>query len=161
MKNKTLEQLEREEKEAWKAWEACDKAWKVCKKAWEEARNTWEKAKNASDEVIIDGWAYEKKEHDFNKKLSEIKIPEGKELWLPSECLRFYENKELREKLNLNNCWFFVKQIRENTDDVAGFVANSGGAYLYCYRGPSYSSASLGVRFKWRVQKTINEEAGT
>jgi len=35
MEKKTIKQLEREEKEAWKALEACDKAWKVCKKAWE------------------------------------------------------------------------------------------------------------------------------
>jgi hypothetical protein len=32
---------------------------------------------------------------------------------------------------------------RENA--VARFVANSDGAYLYCYRYPSYSNSSLGV----------------
>lgn len=111
-----------------------------------------EAEKNKVDFIVIDGWAYETHEHDFNKKLSEIKIPEGKELWLPSECWKFYEDENLREKLNLSDCWFFVKQGRENTTDVARFYADSFGADLYCYRDPSGSISSLGIRFKWKVK---------
>ena len=106
--------------------------------------------KNKVDFIVIDGWAYETKEHNFNQKLGDVQIPEGKELWLPSECWKFYENKELREKLNLKDCWFFVQQVRENTKDVARFCAGSGRVDLWtCY---SYGSdSSLGVRFKWKV----------
>ena len=109
--------------------------------------------KNKVDFIVIDGWAYETKEHDFNKKLSEIEIPKGKELWLPSECYKFYENKELRNKLSLSECWFLVKQIKENTINVASFDATSGRAYLDCVRHPDDSGPSLGVRFKWKVKK--------
>ena len=109
--------------------------------------------KNKVDFIVIDGWAYETKEHDFNKKLSEIEIPKGKELWLPSECYKFYENKELRNKLSLSECWFFVKQIKENTINVARFVAFSDWANLYCSWRPGNSYPSLGVRFKWKVKK--------
>jgi len=105
------------------------------------------------DFIVIDGWAYETKEHDFDKELGDIKIPKGKELWLPSECRKFYEDKKLREKLNLSDCWFFVKQVRDNTTDVAGFGAGSVGAGFNCYWSPTYSNPSLGVRFKWKVKK--------
>ena len=113
-----------------------------------------EAEKNKVDFIVIDGWAYETKEHDFNKELSEIKIPKGKELWLPSECYKFYEDKELRKKLNLNNCYFFVKQIIENTSDVARFNAYSFYADLGCGMDSNYSYSTLGVRFKWKVNKS-------
>jgi hypothetical protein len=112
-----------------------------------------EAEKNKVDFIVIDGWAYETKEHDFNKKLSEIKIPNGKELWSPSDCFRMYENKELREKLNLKDCWFFVKQIKEDTTDVARFYAYSYGVYFRTYYDSDYSYSSLGVRFKWKVKR--------
>ena len=105
------------------------------------------------DFIVIDGWAYEIKEHDFDKKLSDIEIPNGKELWLPSECWKFYEDKKLREKLNLNDCQFFVKQVRDNTTDVAWFGADSDVANFYCGRYPTYTFPGLGVRFKWKVKK--------
>lgn len=112
-----------------------------------------EAEKNKVDFIVIDGWAYETKEHDFNKTLSEIEIPKGKELWLPSETWKFYEDKELKNKLNLSDCWFFVHQPRENTTDVAGFYAYSDGAGLGCDGNPSLSDVGLGVRFKWKVKK--------
>jgi len=105
------------------------------------------------DFIVIDGWAYETKEHDFDKKLSNIEIPKGKELWLPSECRKFYEDKKLREKLNLSDCWFFVKQVKDNTKDVAWFDADSGWAFFNCGRVPTFANLSLGVRFKWKVKK--------
>lgn len=125
----------------------------------EEAENLVKKIKseieekNKVDFIVIDGWAYETKEHDFDKKLSDIQIPEGKELWLPSETWKFYEDKNLREKLNLSNCWFFIKQVRENTKDVARFYSDGGCADLStgCYSDDSYST--LGVRWKWKVKE--------
>lgn len=112
-----------------------------------------EAEKNKVGFIVIDGWAYETKEHDFNKELGNIIIPEGKELWLPSETFKFYEDKKLREQLNLSKCYFFVKQIRENTTDIARFCAYSS----YCSLGWGYYSggcdSTLGVRFKWKVKK--------
>lgn len=112
-----------------------------------------EEEKNKVSYIVIDGWAYETKEHDFNKKLSDIKIPEGKELLLPSECFRFYEDKDLRKKLNLLDCWFFVKQIRENTSDVAGFCTYSDGVDFRAGYYSGSSGPSLGIRYKWRIKK--------
>ncbi len=109
--------------------------------------------RNKVDFIIINGWAYEIKEHDFNKELGDIKIPKGKELWLPSETLKFYEDKKLKEKLNLSKCYFFLKQIREDTKDVARFYAYSDYACLDCDWDSSYSFSNLGVRFKWRAEK--------
>jgi hypothetical protein len=109
--------------------------------------------KNKVDFIVIDGWAYETQDHDKGKELSEIKIPGGKELWLPSECWKFYENKELRDKLNLSDCWFFVKQIRENTSDVARFYADSVSVDLGTDYDSDDSGSYLGVRFKWKVKK--------
>ena len=125
-----------------------------------ELKAQLEEEKNKVEFIVIDGWAYETKEHDFNKTLSEIQIPKEKELWLPSEVWKFYEDKKLKTKLNLNDCWFFVKQVRENTSDVARFFADSGsgGAGLLCGRNPSYRGAGLGVRFKWKVGKQAMQE---
>ena len=97
------------------------------------------------DFIVIDGWAYEIKEHDFDKKLSDIEIPNGKELWLPSECWKFYEDKKLREKLNLSDCWFFVKQVKDNTKDVARFFAYSDRANFYCDWVPTGANPCIGV----------------
>ena len=111
-----------------------------------------EQEKNKVDFIIIDGYAYETKEHDFNKKLGDIRIPEGKELWLPSECWKFYENKSLRKRLNLSDCWLFVKQVRKDTTDVARFCAGSNGVNLGTDYDSDYSYSALGVRFKWKVK---------
>jgi hypothetical protein len=46
---------------------------------------------------IIDNVEYELETHDFNKKLSDIKIPKGWRLWKPSECYKLYENEEYRK----------------------------------------------------------------
>lgn len=119
----------------------------------EALKEKQEAEKNKVDFIVIDGWAYETKEHHFNNKLGDIKIPKGKELWLPSEVCKFYEDKETKKKLNLSKCYFFVKQIRENTTDVARFFANSDCVDLYCNVGSSYSLSVLGVRFKWRVKE--------
>ena len=95
----------------------------------------------------INGIEYEIESHDFDKKLSDIKIPKGWRLWKAHECWLFYEDKKLRKEMNLEDCWFFVEQPRDNTSDVAGFDAGSGRAYLDCYWGPLDTYSSLGVRF--------------
>lgn len=97
--------------------------------------------------IIIDEVKYECETHDFNKKLSEIKIPKGWRLWTAEECIKLH-NSEYKKKLNLIDCWFYIKQpFNINKEYVAGFLANSVWAGLNCDRGPSYSDLALGVRF--------------
>ncbi len=134
MKNKLDKQIEKKEAEL------------------ETLKEKREAEKNKVNFIVIDGWAYETKEHDFNKELGDIEIPKGRELWLPSEVYRFYEDKNLKEKLNLSKCWFFVRQVREDTTDVARFYANSGCASLNWGMVSSDSYSYLGVRFKWKVK---------
>jgi hypothetical protein len=43
---------------------------------------------------------------------------------------------------------------------VARFSANSVGAFLYCYRDPSFSVASLGVRLARRVAPSVVQKSG-
>ena len=122
----------------------------------EELKLKLEQEKNKTDFIEIDGWAYETKEHDFNKTLDEIKIPEGKELWTAEDCIRLSNNAIDCFKLGLKDCWFFIKQpfeFNENNGYVARFNAGSGRAGLYCDRIRSGSDAELGVRFKWKVKK--------
>jgi predicted nucleotide-binding protein (sugar kinase/HSP70/actin superfamily) len=107
--------------------------------------------KNKVDFIVVDGWAYETKDHDFNKKLSDIQISRGKKLWTYEDCIKLYNN--YKDKLNLNDCWFYIKQPLNQQDTVAWFGANSGRAILDCVRLPAYSNSSLGVRFKWKVKK--------
>ena len=127
---------------------------KITKKESElsELKQQLEVEKSKVDFIVINGWAYEIKDHDFNKKLSDIKIPAGKELWHPSECFNLYDDKKLREQLNLSDCWFFVKQVRENTTDVARFYADSVWVNVDSSYGSDYRDSDLGVRFKWRVK---------
>ena len=101
--------------------------------------------------IKIGNWEYEIETHDFGKKLGEIKIPKGWELWKPSDCWRFYEDKKLRKKMNVEDCWFFVFNPFKD-GRVARFGADFGGAYLYCYRYPDDSGSSLGVRFKRKLK---------
>ena len=49
-----------------------------------------------------------------------------------------------------DNIYFYYPR----TGYVAGFDADSGGAYLGCYRHPDYSDASLGVRLVVRPKGT-------
>jgi len=99
--------------------------------------------------IKINNVEYETKTHDFNKILSEIKIPKGWRLWTAEECI-FLHNSKYKKKLNLDNCWFFIKQpfkLNKKNKFVARFVAGSDGADLGCNRNPSYSFSALGVRF--------------
>lgn len=102
--------------------------------------------------LIVDGYEYEVKEHSFDKTLDEIEIPEGWELWTHEDCIKLRNDEKLREKLNLQNCWFFIKQPFKQ-DYVARFNADSGRAYLYCDGDAEYRYGSLGVRFKRKVGK--------
>lgn len=97
--------------------------------------------------LIIDGVEYETETHDFNKTLSEIKIPKGWRLWTTEECIKLLN---LHEKvLNLTGCWFFIEQPFNKFKNtyVARVGANSGRAYLFCYRYPAFRYGALGVRF--------------
>jgi hypothetical protein len=97
--------------------------------------------------LIVDNVEYETETHDFNKTLSEIKIPKGWRLWTVEECKKLFNSHEKR--LNLSDCWFFIKQPFNKFEGkyVARFFADSGWARLDCYGGPACSNALLGVRF--------------
>ena len=101
---------------------------------------------------IHNGWEFEIETHDFDKKLNDIKIPKGWELWKPSDCWLLYENKELWKEFNLKDCWFFVFNPLYN-GLVARFSVGSDGAGLYCDRDPSFAYSSLGIRLKRKVKK--------
>ena len=112
--------------------------------------------KDKVDFIVIDGWAYETKEHDFSKTLSQIKIPKGKELWTYEDCIKLHNNPNFRKSLNLETCWFFIKQhfkLNEEKNFVEWFIAGSGGADLNCNGDSDDSYSSLGIRLKWKVQK--------
>ena len=100
--------------------------------------------------IKIGNVEYETTTHDFNKKLKEIKIPKGWRLWTAEECIKLHNNLEYRKKLNLEKCWFFIKQpfdLNNKDKSVARFGAYSGGADLNCDGDPSDSNWVLGVRF--------------
>ena len=101
---------------------------------------------------IIDNVEYELETHDFNKKLSDIKIPKGWRLWKPSEAMMLWENEKTRKQFNLTDCWFFIANPLKN-DYVARFHAGSDWAYLVCSRNPDDSGSALGVRFARKVRK--------
>ena len=98
--------------------------------------------------IKINNVEYECNTHDFNKTLSEIKIPKEWRLWTAEECIELH-NSKYKKKLNLDNCWFFIKQPFNfnKKKRVARFFAVSGRAVLDCDGGPSNSFYSLGVRF--------------
>ena len=97
--------------------------------------------------IIIDGVEYDCETTQLGKTFNEIKIPKGKRLWTAEECIKLH-NSKFKEKLNLDDCWFFIKQpFKFNSEFVAGFYADSGRAVLSCNWDPSNPNASLGVRF--------------
>ena len=98
--------------------------------------------------IIIDGKEYETTTHDFNKKLSEIQILKGWQLWTYEDCIKLHNNLKYRKSLNLENCWFFIEPpYNFNKSFVARFYASSSGADLVCSRDPDVSGSVLGVRF--------------
>ena len=92
--------------------------------------------------IKINNVEYECETHDFNKMLSEIKIPKGWRLLKPSEAMMLWELKQFTD-------WFFVKQVikKFKGKSVARFYADSDGAGLGCSRDADYRDAGLGVRF--------------
>ena len=52
--------------------------------------------------ITIDKVKYELEVHDFNKKLSEIKIPKGWRLLYPSEAILLYERGILTDNAHKN-----------------------------------------------------------
>ena len=110
---------------------------------------------NPTKFITLDGWNYEIETHDNGKTLSEIEIPEGYELFTKQDIHKLCSNEQIEKKANLLDCWFFIKQWRKDYIGkyVVGFYADSDRAGLDCFRYPSYSDASLGVRFKWKVKK--------
>ena len=61
------------------------------------------------------------------------------------------EIKGAFEWLNGTNTYLWRVNSKDNTERVARFYANSGRAYLCCYRDPSNSNASLGVRIRKKI----------
>lgn len=93
--------------------------------------------------ITINNVEYELEQHDNGKKLSDIKIPKGWRLLLPSEAMMLYERGLIGE-----NFWFFVKQTNKEEEKkgyVARFYAVSYRADLNCFREPSDTNSSLGV----------------
>jgi len=110
----------------------------------EELKKDLEKVKF----IVMDGWAYETKDHDFDKTYNEIlnSIPKNKQLWDKDDCIKLYEDN----RFNLKYCWFWIERIFK--DKSARFGASSVGANFCCGRNPTSSYASLGVRYKWRME---------
>jgi len=93
--------------------------------------------------IIINKVEYELKQHDNGKILSDIEIPKGWRLLLPSEAMILYERGLIDSSF-----WFFVQQTNkeeEKKGNVARFYAVSGWAVLDCVRNPSGSGSSLGI----------------
>lgn len=103
--------------------------------------------------IIIDGYEYETKTHNFNKCLKDIVIPKGWELWTVSDFEKF--SLKDWDNLNLKDDWFFIKYpFAFNPNNyVARFYAGSGRTVLNCYGGPTDSISSLGVRFKRKIKQ--------
>ena len=97
--------------------------------------------------ITLNRVEYETKTHDFNKMLSEIKIPKGWRLWTAEECIKVFNSHE--KELNLSDCWFFIEHPFDKFKDKYGgrFWADSVGASLYCGRGAVDRHDTLGVRF--------------
>jgi hypothetical protein len=93
--------------------------------------------------VVVDGWEYDTKDSQLGTSFEKIKIPNGSELWTAEDTIKLYNDRKLRKKLNLEDCWFWVKHPYEtsNKKNVARFRADSVGAYLDCKWGPTYSYA--------------------
>ena len=104
--------------------------------------------------LIIDGWEYTIEDEQKGKDFSEIEIPKEWELWTYEDCIKLHNSH--RKELNLEDCWFFIKQpfeFNKENDYVARFYASSGRAVLSCDGGPQVSYSALGVRFKRRAKK--------
>ena len=104
--------------------------------------------------IEINGYEYEIQTHDFNKKLSDIKIPKDWELWTYEDCIKLHNNPNFRKSLNLEDCWFFIEQpfmFNKENNYVARFLAYSGRACLSCDGSPADTDASLGVRFRKKI----------
>ena len=102
-----------------------------------------ENVKNKMKTITINNIEYELKQHDNNKKLSEIIISKGWRLLLPSEAMMLYERNLID-----NTFWFYVQQtnkIEKEKGNVARFNANSDWAFLSCYWNPSNSDDGRGV----------------
>lgn len=95
--------------------------------------------------IIINNVEYELKQHDNNKLLSEITIPKGKRLLLPSEAMMLYE----RGLLN-NTFWFYVEQTNKKekaNGAFSRFYTYSGRANLFCDWNSTDRYGELGVLF--------------
>jgi hypothetical protein len=102
---------------------------------------------------IINGYEYTIKDEQKDKSFNEIVIPKGWKLWSISDIESF--TLEQWNKLNLKDCWFFIKYpfICNPNNYVARFYVGSYRAYLNCIRDPTYHNPSLGVRFCREVKK--------
>lgn len=98
--------------------------------------------------------------HDKNKSWDELNLSEReKELLTVEQCIWLANSKyakELKMDGSSSRDNFFIQQpfnMNRNNKYVAGFVAGSDRAGLSCYRYPSDSDSSLGVRFVRKLVK--------
>ena len=106
--------------------------------------------------IKVGNYEYDTEDTQKGTTFKNIKILKGAELWTYIDCVKLHNNEKLRRKLNLGNCWFFIKQpfdFNRKKNFVARLDANSDGASMDCDRVPAYSDDRLGVRFKWKVGK--------
>jgi len=106
--------------------------------------------------IAVDGWEYDTKTTQLDVSFEDLKIPKGVELWTYEDCIKLHNNKKLRKQLDLDDCWFHIKQpfsFNEEKGLSARFWADSCGADLDCDWIPTCSDAALGVRFKRKIEK--------
>ena len=99
----------------------------------------------------------EKDIHEKGKSFDRLICPNGWRL-LKVEEIVFLANSKYAEELKMfsgEDDFFFEQPFEKNKEEklVAGFGANSDGAYLDCYRDPVNSYSSLGVRYCKEISK--------
>jgi hypothetical protein len=109
-----------------------------------------------SKSIVVDGYEYDVETIQLGKSFDDIIIPEGYELWTHEDCIKLHSNKELRKKLNLVDCWFWIVQpfvFSKDKDYVTWFNTSFHRANITCNVDQSYLSVHLGVRFKRKVEQ--------
>ena len=126
---------------------------KYCGKEIEEVK--WLKVPELKIEVELEV-------HDKSKSWDELKLDKREKELLTVEEAIWLANSEYADELKMfsGEDDFFIQQpFKRNRkiNYIAGFVAYSAGAALYCLRHPDGSLSSLGVRFKRKLKGGKNE----
>lgn len=101
---------------------------------------------------VLPGMEVEIEVHDKGKSWNELKLSEKEEQLLTYDQAIKLANSKYAKQLKMFSGVddFYIQQpLNKNKGHnyVARFYASSGRAILYCYRNPSGSNTSLGVRF--------------